>query len=463
MSLYLFNLSLIRRKGKKKRRLKIKQYKNKNLINLYYSFYKIVFETLKTVVLRRLLYSSMFLSNSKHFNKFYLNYFFSFRQHSNIILNIMSTLFIFRKIFLFILNIFQQGGYFLLCNFESKLFLFDYEEYLKLIFSLNQSFVIGKTFGGLLTNKKRIANKIQRTKYKFNELEMSLPVEFKKDLKENIFYCERMMYNKYFRKNYFTNNNLPSCLIFLDLHSFLYSEAVILKMPIIGIVNTSSLFNSITYPLFINNKGLLSLFLFFIFLNKIFIFGFFIEILSYKANLLFNYKQKSFLQWVNTFKKHNTKYFMDKFIDFRTSKKSRQMRHNLQFYKYFNNKKQFFSLDNTLVQLRYNFIYRYTKYFNFYKIYNFSLFLSNYFYYKFLLFSITQTAVKKTKWNSLLNIPFFMDLNLKKNFVFNNRKKNFYTFFLRSPTIKKVFLRKRRRKTVRIFNHKLRIPFFKYF
>jgi len=454
MNLFLFNLKLRKRKRKK--------LKNKILINLYYSFYKIVFETLKTVVLRRLLYSSMFLSSSKHFNKFYLNYFFSSRQHSNMILNIMSTLFIFRKIFLFILNVFQQGGYFLVCNFESKILLFDYEEFLKLIFSLNQSFVLGKPFGGLLTNKRKIVDKIQRTKYEFNELKMALSLEFSADLKENIFYCERMIYNKYFRKNYFNNNNLPSCLILLDLHSFLYSEAVILKIPIIGIINTSSLFNAVTYPLFINNKGLFSLFLFFIFLNKIFIFGFFIEVLSYKTNLLFNYKQESFLQWVLDFKKNNKKYYMEKYPDFRLPKK-RRIRRRLTFHKYFDYKKQFYSVDNTLMKLKYNYLYRFEKYFKLYKRYNFSLFLSNYFYYKFLIFSLTQSVIKQSKWNALRNIPFFMDFNLNKHFLFKKRKKNFYTFFLKSPTIKKVFLRKRRRKTVRIFDYKLRTPFFKYF
>lgn len=409
------------------------KYIKSKLVKLFYKFYKIIFQLLKVLVIRYLINSSMFLSNSKYFTRVYSSNYF-FKHNNNLILNFVSTLFIFRKLLTFFINILQNGGYFLICNFENKFLFFEYKELLEFMLIIPQSLVFGMPFGGLLTNQNKIIKKLANTKYSVNELK-----DVAKELNNKIFYCERMVYNKYFRKNYFINNNLPSGIILLDLHSFLYCEAVILKIPIIGLVNSSNIFNSVTYPLFINNQGLFPLFLFFMFLNKIFTFSFYLEVLNYKWNLLYFYKNSSILKWGvqlnkiknNFFKlklsrKQKKQRWLDKSIE--TLKLRKFFKSNL-IFKQFNN--TYFKLKNNLV-LRKSFIVK-----NNLK-YKVSLLFYNFFYYKELLF-LNTSQTHSRNW-FLLRKNFYLKNFFYKNFIYNQYYyvifykirnlfyKNFYNF-----------------------------------
>ena len=63
---------------------------------------------------------------------------------------------------------------------------------------------------------------------------------------------------------------MPTCLIILNLNSFLLLEALRLNIPILGLGTNIDKIQSITYPLFLNQNSIYSIFLFLNFLNIMF-------------------------------------------------------------------------------------------------------------------------------------------------------------------------------------------------
>jgi ribosomal protein S2 len=143
-------------------------------------------------------------------------------------------------------------------------------------------------YGGILTNRRFLVSKLKQTTYGFYNVS-----KINKTVQKKILYSERMVYNSFFKKNYYNNYQLPHCLIIFDLNSYILYEAMTLKIPILGLVNHMDFINGLTFPLLFNNNSLFSLFLLLTLLHNFFLFSIYLENFNYKFNLIDIFSVKS--------------------------------------------------------------------------------------------------------------------------------------------------------------------------
>lgn len=289
--------------------LNLKKKQNKNIFSYFYlmQFYKYVYFFFKKLTLLKLINSSMYYGFLKKFYNQKLSFYFLGFRSNKIIFNILYTLMILKQFILFIFHTFNIGGNFLTCcNLILPEILFEF------FYNFKQGFVLGMPYGGLLTNKGRLISKLKQTTYGFYDVS-----KISQSIKKKVLYSERMVYNIHFQKNYFEQYQLPHCLILLNLNSYIFYEAMILNIPIFGLVTNMDKLGSIIFPLLFNNDSIYSLFLLLILLNNLFLFGKYLENIQYKFKLVDVFKNKNIFNFKNYKKLKYKSFKINSQINFR--------------------------------------------------------------------------------------------------------------------------------------------------
>ncbi len=377
---------------------KIKKKYKKNINFLFYKqFYQYIYFIFKKLILIKLINSTMYLSSSKQLINKNLTYFFLGFRNNKLIFNLYYSLLILKQFIFFAINLLQNGGNFLICNNS-----FLIESIFEYIYYLPQGFILGMPFGGLLTNKKNLVLKLKSVNYGFYNF-----TKINEETKEKILYCERMIYNQFFEKNYYNYCLLPSCLIIFDLNSYIFYEASKLNIPILGLVTNIEKLNTIIFPILFNNESIYSLFLFLIFLNEIFTFGLSLELIKYKINLYdyFKIKKKLNNNKKIIIKNNNNNILLLKF-----------------FFKKFNIQKK---IRKKLIftQWKKNYIFNVYIYFNFSR------------HFKFFQHFIKKRIV--LKYQKKKNFQFQKRRNFQTNYLLYYQFLDLYTYFHKQKFYKK--------------------------
>ena len=286
---------------------KINLFRKKKLLNYLNinQFYKYLFFLFQKLIITKLIFSVMYISSlEKAINKDLINLFIGIRLNK-VVYNLLLNIIILKQFFIFSFKLSKFGGTFLISSRDILP-----EVLIDILYELPQSCIMGMSYGGFLTNKKLLISKLKSSYiYALDRIELK---DVLYNLKKDILFSERMFYNKYLHLLYVKKYWMPTCLIILNLNSFLLLEALRLNIPILGLGTNIDKIQSITYPLFLNQNSIYSIFLFLNFLNIMFKITWYWTFFDYKIKFLQNLDRLKYKKFYYTYRKNLKIWFYNK-------------------------------------------------------------------------------------------------------------------------------------------------------